>query len=359
MKKLFFIVAIASAALVSCTKNELAPSATEQQEISFAAPVVGVQTKAPVYGAIGTSYHDEEAFRVWSIWSKTTIDAWEGKEYFSNVPATFDSELYGWTLSPKYYWPAEGYLSFVALSPSTVATADYSEDYGFTISTWSQGDSETEITDLMYSTPTFSRSKQNYTIIDTEHNNAKDDDTDATYIYNGVDIQFKHALSYITFKVKTTSKYETTYFKLNSITLSSVYTTGKFVQKDTDPWTEDTDASTASYIAYSNADGLPFDEAEVAATSPNGQELILLPQALKKEQQQLTVKYHISTDGTNWIEQNQTVDLFVEDGIEEWKMGKKYIYTLSIGLQEILLDPGVSEWIYDEDSDEHNGTITF
>ena len=44
MKKLFFIAAIAGAALVSCTKNEVAPSASDQQEITFANPVSHVVT---------------------------------------------------------------------------------------------------------------------------------------------------------------------------------------------------------------------------------------------------------------------------------------------------------------------------
>ena len=64
MKKLFFIAAIASAALVSCTKNEVNEPAA-QQEITFTAPIVGHLTKAQT-GEVGTSYNKDEQFKVYA-----------------------------------------------------------------------------------------------------------------------------------------------------------------------------------------------------------------------------------------------------------------------------------------------------
>ena len=65
MKKLFFIAAIAGAALVSCTKNELAPSATEQHELIFANPVTSTLTKV-VDLATGTQYPTTAPFYVFA-----------------------------------------------------------------------------------------------------------------------------------------------------------------------------------------------------------------------------------------------------------------------------------------------------
>lgn len=342
MKKLFFIAAIAGAALVSCTKNELAPSVTEQEEISFAAPVVGAQTK--VNGAIGATYHTDESFDVWCVYNTTNgISEWGGTPYFNDIKAIYDSSLGGWALSPKYYWPATGYLSFVAMSPSIGNATSYDQAKGFQITeAWSQGATQDAIIDLMYSEPTFNCQKSSY----DDYGDGKDDDNDSgNFKYNGVDLTFKHALSYITFQIKTAADYSTTTkFRLNTITLSGAYTTGTFNQKVTDPWTEKTDGATGTYIAYTNASGLDFNNTAVAAPSETGKETILLPQTLVAGQQKITLNYQISTDnGTTWIDQVQEADL-KNATVEEWEMGKKYTYTISISMTEIILDPAVAAW---------------
>lgn len=350
MKKLFFIAAIASAALVSCTKNELAPSATEQQEISFLAPVVGPQTK--VYGAIGATYNTSETFDVWAVHNTAAITEWGGTTYINDVKATYDSGVKGWRLENAYYWPATGLLSFVALSPSIDKTTTYDATNGFKITDWSQGASEATIVDLMYSNETRDKKYADFTIDD---GSVKDDDNDATYIYNGVDIQFNHALSYLVFNIKTKDNYSaTTNFRLNAITLSGVYTTGSFTQipEVTSPvtpnWKVDTDASkVGTYKAYTGGE-LTFGVGGVSVPETEGKEIILLPQTLAAGKQKMTIAYQISTDGSNWIDQTQVVDL-CKGSVGSWEMGKKYTYTISISMTEILLDPAVSDWTPDED----------
>lgn len=339
MKKLFFIAAIAGVALVSCTKNEVAPIA-QQDEITFLSPVVGPQTK--VFGEIGAEYDTDETFDVWCVYNEGDIDEWGGTAYFSNITAAYDATLGGWALSPKYYWPATGQLSFVALSPSLTNAITYDEANGFQITEkWSQGANQDAIVDLMYSEPTFDCQKTSY--VNADNDNDNDDDSGA-YKYNGVDITFKHALSYIVFKVMTTADYSaTTKFRLNTITLSGVYTTGTFNQKAADPWTEDTSGATGEYVAFTNDPGLDFAKSVVEAPAAATKEIILLPQTLVADQQKITINYQISTDnGTTWINQVQKVD--IKNTVEAWEMGKKYTYTLSIGMQEILLDPAVTDW---------------
>lgn len=348
MKKLFFIAAIASVAFASCVKNEVAPTAMQQDEISFVAPVVGLQTK--VFGEINAQYNTGESFDVWCVHNTADISEWGGTAYFSNVTATYDAGLGGWKLSPKYYWPATGKLSFVALSPSLTLTTTYNETNGFQITDkWSQGATQDAIIDLMYSEPTFNCVKSSFM------NAANDDDDDSgNYKYNGVDINFKHALSYILFNVKTTEDYSaTTEFRLNTITLSGVYTTGTFNQKAADPWAEDTAGATGTYVAYTNTPGLAFGNSAVHAAAAAGKEIILLPQALTAGQQKITVNYQIRTDGGTWIDQVQEVDL-KNATVEAWEMGKKYTYNLSIGMTEIIFDPAVTYW-----TEAAGGDITF
>lgn len=349
MKKLFFFAAIASVAFASCVKNDPAPSVTEQHEITFAAPVVGPQTK--IYGEIGVGYNTGESFDVWCVHNTADITEWGGTAYFSNVTATYDHTLVGWTLSPKYYWPATGKLSFVALSPSLANTTVYDHANGFQITTaWSQGANKDEIVDLMYSEPTFNCEKASFVNADNDN-----DDDSGNYKFNGVDINFKHALSYIVFNVKTTADYSaTTKFRLNTITLSGIYTTGTFKQKAGDPWTEDTSGATGTYVAYTNSPGLDFGISAVHAPAAATKEIILLPQELIAGQQKITVNYQISTDnGTTWINQVQEVDL-KNATVEAWEMGMKYTYNLSIGMTEIIFDPAVTYW-----TEAAGGDITF
>lgn len=334
MKKFFFIAAMASVAFVSCVKNDPAPSVTEQQEIVFAAPVVGTATK--VNGAIGTTYNTDEAFDVWCVYNTADITEWGGTPYFSDVKATYSSTVNGWGLEDKYYWPATGELSFVALSPSIENKTAYDQANGFNVKAWSQGASENAIVDLMYSDMSLNNEKATFVP-------GPDNDDDATYKYDGVDIMFHHALSYIAFKIKTSADYSaTTSFKLNEISLSGIYTTGEFTQKATDPWVEETSA-VGVYVAYTNDAGLSFTSTAVAADAAAGKEMILLPQALLENQQKVTIKYQISTDSTTWLDQEQTVDL-KNMTVEEWQMGKKYTYTISIGMYEIYFDPAVTDW---------------
>ena len=360
MKKLFFIAAIAGAALVSCTKNELAPSATEQHEITFASPVVGVQTK--VLGAIGTEYKTEESFEVWSVYNTVDISAWDGTTYFSDVTAQYNRDANGWGLNPKYFWPANGKLSFVALSPALGADfpTSYTETTGFTIENWSQGNSESAIVDLMYSDVSWNNAKEDFGA-NSEELNDKDKNP-----YTGVDITFNHALSYLVFKITTEDDYSnTTKFELDKITLSGIYNKGSFTQKATDPWNENTTGGTGTYVAFEEGrvakdaagesitfNAIDFTEAAKSKTPADvpetiGKEIILLPQALVANQQKITIEYRISTDGgTTWIAQVQEGYFYInsETTVKAWEMGKKYTYTITIGTDEILFDPAVSEW---------------
>lgn len=340
MKKLFFLAATACVALASCVKNEPADSVNEQDEITFAAPVVGVQTK--VNGAIGTAYDTEESFDVWCVYNTEDITTWGGTPYFSDVTANYNSTADGWKLATPYYWPATGQLSFVAMSPSITNTTTYDATNGFQITqAWSQGTSEEAIVDLMYSEVALNKAKVQYGTNGEEL-------TGDVNSYKGVDITFKHALSYLVFKIKTKADYAPTKFILRSITLSGIYTTGTFNQKAQDPWTELTtgDNIVGQYVAHSDRDDDPisFGSTAVDAAALSGCDIILLPQTLVEGQQKIKVEYAISTDGgNNWLAQVQEVDL-LNDTVTSWEMGKKYTYTLSIGMEEILFDPAVSTW---------------
>ena len=70
MKKLFFIAAMAGAALVSCTKNESVET-PEQDVITFAEPVTALNTKAV---EIGENYPTSQNFSVFAHQYRTNGD---------------------------------------------------------------------------------------------------------------------------------------------------------------------------------------------------------------------------------------------------------------------------------------------
>ena len=70
MKKLFFITVLAGVALVSCTKDEPATKNAEQK-ITFAAPVVSLNTKSAT--EVWNNYPTGEAYD-FAVWAKYYVD---------------------------------------------------------------------------------------------------------------------------------------------------------------------------------------------------------------------------------------------------------------------------------------------
>ena len=118
MKKFFFIAAMVSAALISCTKNEPAPSMEAQQEITFmTAPL----TKA--HSTFGESNH----FRTWAYhdqadWSSLSTTA---QLYLGGTDGLEIQKIGGvWKNDTQsYYWPKTGKLTFYSYSLNSSATS--------------------------------------------------------------------------------------------------------------------------------------------------------------------------------------------------------------------------------------------
>ena len=219
MKKLFFIAAIAGAALVSCTKNELAPSATKQYELTFASPVTQVVTKADLAPA---TYPEGTPFAVYAdhhfknYVSETSFTSYmrgnnnkgvvvtnNGKtedgtrnDSFQLDNKTFDNY---WRPATKYYWPMEGYLTFAAYSPNTASTfvTNYSIANGVTMAYTTPAVAEQF--DLMLSDRAVDQVRTSMVENVTDQGVATE--------YDGVHIAFKHVLSAVSFAVKTAEDY--------------------------------------------------------------------------------------------------------------------------------------------------------
>lgn len=352
MKKLFFIAAIASAALVSCTKNEVAQTAT-QQEITFAVPVVGPQTKAQ-YGEIGANYNELEHFGVYAVHTPAALTTWAGGTLYMGtpvtsgaVPATTGLEVMKtgsedfWAPDIPYYWPKEGYLSFAAYSPFGVSGTVSYDGSGLKVLAHTVSTETAQHVDFMYAPRVYNRNSS------TEEG----DDTDTKYIYDGVNILFEHAMSSIVINVaKEAGLDANTGITLNKITITQPYMTADFKENVTDGatytaapawsgWTAPTDIVT--YQPTTPASLTDVLTEYVKETAGVANDVILIPQTLTNDVK-IVLDYDITTPGGHIINQVSSIQLNAHT--PSWGMGTRYTYNITIGFDEIIFDPAVTDW---------------
>lgn len=359
MKRIVLPAAISLAVLASCTKNEPAPSVTEQQEITFASPVMSPATKAAT--EIADNFPTNKDFAVFAHYYESGYTNFSGgKQYMNNVQVTYGATpgTYGsWGSDPAYYWPKRGSLTFAAYAPymSTGATYDAS---GIHFSDYKIADSAENQVDLLFSERAYDQTSA--------------DQIDKNPYYYGVQINFQHALSSIKFKVamdsnlaSSTLEYE---FVVTGIKVLKAYSQGDFNQKLTDGKDEKTPEAASGdwtdyksvveeYVAYSDATGISLTDAVAKETvsGTNATNLILLPQPMKhgsatdaSDEIEVQVTYKMRhkemVDG-EYINTVSKVSLNSSASVKEWLRGKRYVYTLTLGLDEIRFAPKVEPWV--------------
>ena len=382
MKKLFFIAAITGAALVSCTKNELAPSATEQHEINFASPVTSLVTKG-VDLVTGNLYPTSAPFWVFAdhhmdVFASTTTNQFTSYMRGTDSKGVMVSHNNGaapgsdsgtaidtyWKPATKYYWPMQGYLTFAAYSTGTTTTAGLSgyESLTYDVTKGLQLDAYTVSSsnqyDLMISERATDRKK--------EHSI---EGTTATK-YDGVEIQFKHALSAVKFAVKTASDYSTDKYTitLTSLSVQGAYTTADLIQFPGDGETmwsdyknDKTGTTPSSYtVPFAEGTTLTLSTAETTFCGNLDTDLVLLPQALNSTDNTHDVKvymtytvHHPDMGEGKVIPYTATLDLAANTlTTATWDAGKRYLYTIIIGMEEIVFAPTiVTDWAAETDQD--------
>lgn len=344
MKKVLLFAAAASVAFTSCVKNEPAGITASDSKISFEAPAVSGITRA-VAGEIASPYSTDENFSVYARYFSGTYSTFtQGTPFMTNVKTAYNSTIGtkgGWDTETAggqaYYWPKNGTLTFAAYSPSDAAAACTVnwDAQGFTFENFTVKQNPAEHYDLMFSERSYDRTSS----------------TGGT-TYEGVDINFKHALSSIVFQVKKMEAYAGHTITVTGITLKNAYETGTFKQGLADNGTATTTAAawsgqTNEYNAgYSVLTANEIVASTAATKLVNVTPLIILPQATAHGTNNIMidVKYKIH-NGTGEIEQSATID--IADGtynIAEFELGKRYIFTLNFGLNKIYFSPEVEVW---------------
>ena len=336
MKKTLVFAALASVALVGCTKNvEVANN--DLNEITFETPVLAPATKADEI--TGTTFPKTVDFAVFAWYSADELsgtDVAAGNLYMNDVTVNYDSTkddttdgAGAWKPASVYFWPKNGYLAFDAYSPSSVA-ATCDATTGIAFSNFVASTSYDNQIDLLYSTRVINKQSS------VEHNN----DT-----YDGVNIPFNHALSVVRVFVKASTATDAELIKVKSVKFMNIKNQGGFSQA---AWTPKEDV--VDLVIGDAADSTSsFDIS--TAEKQYGKNHIVLPQGFTGTSAVLEIRYDIlGQGGVEPLEQVATLNLASQtaegtlDHTGSWLMGKRYNYHITFGLNEIYFAPSITDW---------------
>lgn len=383
MKKFFIFAAAASVALASCVKNEgpVAP-AEDLQEISIAAPVLSPNVKSA--SEFCNDFPTDVKIGLWAYYyvngTNSELDAEytnfaAGTIYMGKDQGGLPLQYYTGTVdgvgsatptvqtwkhaTNKYYWPKNGSLTFTAYAPYNEKNALLANttDSGVTFTNYVVPTTPSEQEDLLYSERAYNKK-------------AIDADPGLNETYEGVSLVFKHALSSVHFKVKAAADYSTTTLIVKKIELLNVASKASFDQSLADAnlatsaagvWTGFAENKTYA-VDLPSVDGITLSSTDVlyarngqttAPAAANGRQatdLILLPQKLDVDRAngnniKLRVTFTLQNDQMAApIQQVITKDL-ITDTVTEWKEGCRYLYTISVDLDEIYFEPSVTPWV--------------
>lgn len=335
MKKFLFFAAAASVALVSCVNDETMEMAPVAKKVSFDAPVFNTQTRANLYGEMykdtkgDNLYNKTEEFVVYAVKHNGTFasTAWGGTTYMNGVKVSFNNDLNGWKDATKdWYWPEDGdYLTFGAYSPAEITGTVTKTNAGLKLTGFEVPATTATQYDLMYSD------------YKTDCNNGSITTVDE---YNGVPLTFNHALSSIKFKIKKNAAITGT-ATLKSIKISGVNYKGdlSWNADGTEAWTVTNDPITTPYTVFAGATAQTFTSTEELAQDCD---VLLLPQELTDDAK---VEIIYTLDGTEYTKTFKLNTLAnTTETVDEWKMGTRYTYIISLDAEIIYFAPKPATW---------------
>jgi len=279
--------------------------------ISFT-PVAAKPTKAIISGS---TYPTSESFAVSAYHNGTAA-------YFEDLRATYSSSLNLWATAISQYWPLAGSLTFIAASPwdapGVSITSSGVSATGYTIQNATQ-----MTTDLCYASATVA---------------------DCSNHPESVNLTFSHALAQVVFRVKAAGYYntgsKTVSLSMTSLSLSGVLSAGDFASET---WSDQN--TPYNYDLSSSAVALTYDGSNNPVTA-DVCSFLFIPQEIPSDAR-INVGYSVvqTVSGTPYTLENAPVAIPLTRAVTEWQPGKKYIYTLNIGLNNLIsISVGVAGW---------------
>lgn len=365
MKKVL-LAALAIAAMASCAKNE--PAVQLQQSdspISFL-PVVGNSTKATYLTTINMKDNCQDfGVFAWMTSNAFETDFSSASEFMKNVKVSYSPGDYitgsgedgqgAWFPEKSYYWPNNKKLTFDAYAPA---------DLGSGVSVTSNNTTGLKISDYTVSSNLATQQDLLYTKDRSKDKTTNKDGVPTGGKYDGVDLNFKHALSAIEIYARNADvKGGADGIKITSVKIINAYNKGTFTQNyengvlptagDAAKWDISASATEESYTVFDGS-STPISVPYQAEAIKIGDNAILMPQGLShlgSNNVSLVVSYKVRTDGSEYAAMDDvTIDISNaaikgESGnITSWDINKRYIYTLVFDLDKIFFAPIVADW---------------
>ena len=364
MKKSLILAAAVSVALTSCMNETENLGQQEQSEnlISFASPFVGLNSRGGeglgyMPGEIaGQTYSTKEKFNIFSFYS---ADKKSYTDYIINETVSYFESINAWAPSTNYAWPLNGSLTFLAYSPAGAfpeKSKVQASNRGLFISDFTVPKEVSKQFDLMYTEPSTYDCKSS----------SKEP----------VQLKFKHALSSVDVKLNIIGENyangNVTNVTLDGISFNNIKDNADFVtnvdrNSVSQDWTNYA-SSTEDYSYNLNNDMTVVSDAvnmKVGTTITFKNKMLLLPQTADASRNFNPAKdpciainlLYKATNGKN-IKQTAYVDLtnvnskngFMKSKMQ-WEKGIRYIYNVTLHLDNIVATATVEEWKMDSNSE--------
>lgn len=364
MKKNIIIALAACVALAACTKNEVKPVNVDQ-EITFQAVVDKAATKAGTFDNSAT-YPIDRPFGTFAFfYTKSGRYTKDAPKYIDNAKVentTSATSGEAWTTNPKYYWPKQGYLTFMSYSPynelNTKVTCAPTDD----------AMAEIKITDWDVN------ANQDVDIMIADRvDNLKANGSNGGY--TGVPTVFRHKLAQIVkFSVKTKEDFRnldennlpqagSKLFFLKKIELQKIVTKGSF-SSGIEPsntnigvWFPLTSSEGTDYTWYNNEEATlaqgnasEFNTTAVALSSGNintNGYLLVRPQSFASDDnKKIVITYVIRsyTSAAAYSDETVVQSFNIYSATQSWGINKKYSFTITVDLNQIYWAPSVENW---------------
>ncbi|MGN0195056.1 MAG: hypothetical protein ACI4AE_01200 [Candidatus Cryptobacteroides sp.] len=296
--------------------------------------IIGFNTVSTSTKAVTSKYPEDAPFRSTAFsysgtWAANNSSA---TSYFNEELVKYNSTYSYWITyddtdtEKAYSWPGgTTKLTFFSYSPSTLKGTATVTTNGVRISSW---DVTSNTGDIL--------------VADIAEDKTKNESLAG---YTGVPTLFRQKLSKIVFRFGISSEAEAgTQVKVTSISVKDVYSAGSYSRGgySDDKWTPST--LQADWKLYTNVSGLELNGSLSDDLSFN-----MIPQRLVASASAhpvLEIGYDISPDGKNW--ESKTASCYFDENLrqEAWEKGKKYTYTIYIGVGQypIEFEGSVSDW---------------
>lgn len=344
MKKVF-VTFLAVASVIACTKSNV--EFEETTEIGLK-PVAHNVTKSMM---IGESFDTNESFNVWAFYKQvdpgTSIADWQAADAdqttYIDEKKFVNKDATTWKGKTSYYWPKMGSLLFAGYYPTTIADkVEYTFDATNNKMVISNYEPKRVVNPKDDETATYTE--------DLMYANM----TPASVAKNDVSLVFKHALSWITVKVKQSEVGPK--IIVDNVNFTNVYPQGTAtvdnmpvnnVSKGIE-WV--TAGTAASVPVLEETRTVVVDDSEVKKVgyvlTTQDYTLAYEPLFIPQPMTTMVITYTIESGDGSSFQETKTVDLsgLKTDDTDKWVAGKHYTYTITIGTDEILIAPTVTDW---------------